>query len=181
MLGLLACLIGYVGYRNSTGSGSCMLDIPLFGGGGASQAASLDGTAAPSWQLASFEGETVASSDYRGKTLVLNFWATYCGSCTQEVADLAQLDREHNQADLAVAGIVLDDPAVDDLLAFCERKEISYPMLRGNETVAGRFGGIRTVPTTFVISPGGTIVEVFQGRVSKASLEAAIAAARSGF
>jgi len=155
---LLAGLVFYTGYRMSGGGGAC----------------------APAWDLAAYDGRELGSEDFAGKTLVLNFWATYCGPCVQETQELAELERELADPDLAVLGVVMDEPEAAAIKDYCARKEIDYPMLRGEEAVAERFGGIRMVPTTFVIAPDGRIAEVFEGRAAPGKLREAVRAAASG-
>jgi thiol-disulfide isomerase/thioredoxin len=108
---------------------------------------------APAFRLATLDGEQVALEDFRGKTVVLNFWATWCGPCRVEIPSFSKFAREH--PDIPVLGIAVDGRA-DDLRVAAKKLGIEYPVLVGTRDVVSAYGA-STVPTTVVVGPDGSV------------------------
>jgi thiol-disulfide isomerase/thioredoxin len=123
-------------------------------------------------------------AEYRGKTVLLNFWATWCPPCRRELPDLVRIHKSVDQSKVAIIGISLDQEApqgmqVSDYVAqFAQRNELSYAMVIGNGELVNAYGGIQAIPTTFVINSDGKIADqMIGGRsedVFRKSLEAAM-------
>ena len=127
----------------------------------------------PELAVETLDGDRVKLADYRGKVLLVNFWATWCVPCHEEIPDLNALQEEYGPRGLAVVGVSAEDPAV--VRRFMEYLPLDYPALRLTEIppppITEFFG---TFPTTFVVSRGGTIEAVFIGRPSKDKVAGAL-------
>ncbi len=122
--------------------------------------------AAPDFSLQSTDGKTVSLKDYKGKIVILDFWATWCGPCRKGIPDLISLqDRYKN--DLRVIGISLDTSTKDDVIPFAKKMNINYPVVYGNDNITSDYGGIEAIPTTIVIDQNGEIVAKYVGLVDK--------------
>lgn len=133
------------------------------------QATGAGGTPDFSWNDQS--GATVLFSEIsRGKPVLLNFWATWCGPCVKEMPDLVELSKEYEAKGALVIGISLDKDSdvLNVVTEFAKDKKVTYPLIIDNGELEKAFGGIRAIPTTFYIDKNGTIVEKLIGMQSKA-------------
>ncbi len=129
---------------------------------------------APSWQLQNTEGKTVKLSDYKGKIVVLNFWATWCPPCREEIPDLVSLQKQYAAQGVVVLGISMDEGGTAKVASFAKKYGINYPVVMGDEKISEAYGGIQVLPTTFIIDRKGNIVDGLQGGADRAGFEAAI-------
>lgn len=130
---------------------------------------------APAWELKDVEGKTVKSTDFAGKVVVLDFWATWCGPCRMEIPGFVELQNEHTGAGLVVIGVSLDDDATGVVKPFMKKMGINYPVVMGDERMTDVFGGIEGIPTTFIIDRSGRIVTKHVGSAPKDVFERDIA------
>ena len=130
-------------------------------------------TAAPDWQLKDLDGQTVKLSDFKGKVVILNFWATWCGPCRAEVPIFKELQEKYAAQGLTVVG-VSDDTGVSDVKSYVMQTGINYPVVLGDEKTVADYGGFTAIPTTFVIDRNGNIVTSHQGAQSKKVFESEI-------
>jgi peroxiredoxin len=130
------------------------------------------GSVAPEFSLPALQGGTARLSDYKGKLVFLNFWATWCPPCKKEIPDFIELERRYAAQGLQIVGIAVDEP--DQVRAFVEQSKINYPVLFGNDEVGKRYGGIESIPTTFVIDQTGAIQRMYVGWQPPATWEAEI-------
>src|SRR3954468_20055077 len=100
------------------------------------------GMAAPDFKLASLDGKQVKLSDYRGKAVLLNFWATWCGPCKIEIPWFMELEKQYGPQGLVVLGVAMDENAKDVVPTFAQERKIDYPVLIGTEQVADQYGGV---------------------------------------
>jgi cytochrome c biogenesis protein CcmG/thiol:disulfide interchange protein DsbE len=122
---------------------------------------------APDFSLITLEGDSVKLSDYAGKIVILDFWATWCPPCRKGIPDLISIQNEFEN-DVTVIGISLDQPSMhDDLSLFIEDYEINYPILLGTLEVVMAYGNVRAIPTSFIIDREGMIVNKYMGLVPK--------------
>jgi len=116
---------------------------------------------APSLQLADLHGKQVSLADFKGKVVILDFWATWCPPCKMEIPDFIEIESEFGARGVQIIGVALDQPG--RTREFAESHGMNYPVLVGNDDVAARFGGISGIPTTFIIDRSGRIVQRFEG------------------
>lgn len=122
-----------------------------------------DGRVAPDFTLKSTDGKTVKLSDYRGKVVIVDFWATWCPPCKAEIPDFIKLYSRHKDGGFQMIGISLDEGGLKDVVPFMKEYGINYPIVLGTEEVVSAYGGIRGIPTTFVIDKKGYVRGAFEG------------------
>jgi cytochrome c biogenesis protein CcmG/thiol:disulfide interchange protein DsbE len=127
---------------------------------------------APAFTLADLNGHPVSLSDFRGKVVVLDFWATWCPPCKREIPDFIELQSQYGSKGLQVIGIGLDEP--EKLKAFASTNGMNYTVLLGTDDTALKYGGISGIPTTFIIDRSGKIVDRFEGFRPKGVFESEI-------
>jgi thiol-disulfide isomerase/thioredoxin len=129
---------------------------------------------APEFVLESLDGGSVRLADLRGKTVVIDFWATWCPPCEFQVPELNAFWKEHGaDGDVVVLGISVDVEGPEVVRAWVEERSVEYPILVGGEDLARRFGAIG-FPTLYVISPDGTIESEHIGLIEVGKLETAL-------
>jgi peroxiredoxin len=127
---------------------------------------------APDFTLNDIDGRPVSLADYRGKVVILDFWAPWCPPCKREIPDLISLQEQYADRGLRIVGIGLDRE--DNVASFVRRNGINYPVMVGDDEIAGLYGGIPGIPTTFIIDREGKINKRFEGYTSRAAFEAAL-------
>jgi len=135
---------------------------------------SLKGAPAPDFELKSLDGRTVRLSDYRGKAVLLNFWATWCPPCKIEMPWFVDLQKQYGGQGLQVIGIAMDDDAEKDsakIAEFVKEMNLNYVVLLGNDKVGDAYGGVDGLPTTFYIGRDGRILTAVSGLVSHSEIE----------
>ncbi len=118
---------------------------------------------APDFTLNNLEGKTVRLADFKGKVIILDFWATWCPPCRAEIPNFNKMHRLYSEKGLAIVGISLDEGGKNTVQPFVEEFKVSYTIVLGDDTVVENFGGIRGIPTTFVINRKGEIVKKLVG------------------
>lgn len=127
----------------------------------------LDENKAPDFALKSFDGKTVKLSDYKGKVVIIDFWATWCPPCRKGIPDLISIQDEYKK-DVVIIGVSLDgEKTIKDVPGFVKSYAINYPIVYGNEKVVNDYGGIEGIPTAFVVDKKGNIVDKHVGLVPK--------------
>lgn len=141
--------------------------------GTAAQAGQI-GTAAPAYELPDLDGKTVKNTDFLGKVVILDFWATWCPPCRMEIPHFVRLQSEYGDQGLQIVGLSLDAGGARDVRPFAEEYKINYTMLIAKDETAESYGGVVGIPTTFVIDRKGTIVKKFVGYTPPETFEEAI-------
>lgn len=118
----------------------------------------IRGQVAPDFDLKSLDGKDVKLSDLRGKAVLLNFWATYCGPCKIEMPWFVELQKEYGPQGFQIVGVAMDDASTEDIDKFAKDMGVNYPILLGKEAVGDSYGGINVLPTTFFIDRDGKLV-----------------------
>jgi thiol-disulfide isomerase/thioredoxin len=129
---------------------------------------------APDFALPDLEGKIVHLSDSAGKVRLVNFWATWCAPCREEIPTFKELHQTYGDR-LAVLAISTEEVGV--ITPFVKEHEIPYTNLVGNDQVGEDFGGLFGYPTTFLVDGKGRIVDTFQGMVPARILKERVAAA----
>jgi thiol-disulfide isomerase/thioredoxin len=129
---------------------------------------------APDFTLESLDGGSVRLSDLRGKAVLLNFWATWCGPCKIETPWLVELQNKYGPQGLQIIGVEAGDDGKDDIAKFVKEMGINYPVLIGKESVGDAYGGIPALPETFFIGRDGKIVDKTMGLHGKGEIEESI-------
>ena len=130
--------------------------------------------AAPDWQLTDVDGKSVKLSDFKGKVIILNFWATWCPPCRAEIPEFVALQRKYADKGFTVIGVSLDEQGPSVVKPFMARLGINYPVVMGDQKTVGAYGDIAAIPTTFVIDRQGNIVNVYQGFTDQDTFESVI-------
>jgi peroxiredoxin len=115
------------------------------------------GVRAPSLTLKSIEGKTVRLSDYRGKVVLINFWATWCPPCRAEMPDLVKLQREYGKDGLQIIGITYQPERRAHVRRFTRGLKVNYPIVLGTRETKAAFSPDETLPLTVIIDREGTI------------------------
>jgi cytochrome c biogenesis protein CcmG/thiol:disulfide interchange protein DsbE len=131
---------------------------------------------APSFTLQDLKGNQISLSDFQGKVVVLDFWATWCPPCVKEIPHFIELYEQYKDKGFAMVGISLDRQGVSVVKSFAQKHRINYPILMTDGQVDKAYGGITGIPTTFVIDRAGNIRRKYIGYRDKAVFEADIKA-----
>jgi thiol-disulfide isomerase/thioredoxin len=132
--------------------------------------------AAPAWKLKDVDGRDVSSAQFAGKVVVIDFWATWCGPCREEIPGYIALQKKYGADKLAIVGLSLDAAGPDVVKAFMKKHGVNYPMVMADDAAVGAFGGVEGIPTTFLIDRTGQIRDRKVGAEEAASYERKIAA-----
>jgi peroxiredoxin len=125
-------------------------------------AAPRNGQAAPSFKVSTTSGQQVSLESYRGRVLVLDFFATWCKPCRASIPHLVEMNRKYGQQGLYVLGMSADEDGEKVVKAFADKNHMSYPVALAGESTLVDFG-VRSVPVMFVIDKKGRVAEVFRG------------------
>ncbi len=119
------------------------------------------------------QGKEQRLQDYRGKWVLVNFWATWCPPCLEEIPDLVSLHEAHKKADMVVIGVALDS-SKESVVEFVAKKRVSYPVAVSDYDQAAQVGEVEALPTSYLYDPTGKLVSYQQGMVTRASVESYI-------
>jgi thiol-disulfide isomerase/thioredoxin len=128
-------------------------------------------TMAPDFTLQSLEGKPVRLSDYRGKAVLLNFWATWCEPCKIEMPWIIDLQKKYASQGFQVLGVAMDDSGPDEVAKFSKEIGVNYPVVIGKDEVSDSYGGLPFLPTTFYIGRDGKIVDKVFGIKARSEIE----------
>jgi peroxiredoxin len=127
--------------------------------------------AAPEFALKDADGRTVRLADYKGKVILLDFWATWCGPCKIEIPWFVEFERKHKDRGFAVIGVSMDEEGWEIVKPFTSKMGVNYRMLLGDDSTAQLYGGVEALPTTFLIDREGRVAAVHVGLASKSDFE----------
>jgi len=129
---------------------------------------------APDFTLNDASGLPVKLSEFRGKVVLLNFWATWCAPCAQEIPWFVEFQHSDEQRGFAVLGVSMDEDGWHSVQPYIREKRINYPVMIGNSEVASLFGGLHAIPLTLIIDRSGRIAAVHAGLCSRNEYESDI-------
>ena len=161
VVALVVTLMLFVGFHTARRSG----------GGGPSASVNFKDGLAPDFELRSLEGKTVHLTDYRGKAVLLNFWATWCEPCKIEMPWFVELQKQYGPQGLQVVGVAMDDAGEKDIGEFAKKMGVNYPVLIGKESVGEAYGGVPYLPLTFYIDRSGKVLNKVPGLKSRSDIE----------
>ena len=162
VVALVAAGMLYFGFHTARSSGT---DHPLGIG---------YGTPAPDFTLETLDGKSVTLSSLRGKAVVVNFWATWCGPCKIETPWLVELQNQYGAQGLQIVGVAMDDSGKDEIARFAKDMGMNYPVVLGKEAVGQAYGGVDALPESFFVGRDGKIVDKIMGLEGRSEIEGAI-------
>lgn len=127
--------------------------------------------AAPAWKLKDLNGAEVSSEQLKGKVVVVDFWATWCPPCREEIPGYIAMAEKYAKDGLVIVGISLDQAGADVVKAFAAKHKMNYPVVMGDDAVVSAFGGIEALPTTFLIDRDGQVRDRKEGYLAKEEYE----------
>jgi len=166
VVAIIAAAMLYFGFHMARRNGSSS-PTPSFAG---------KNSVAPDFSLESLDGKSLKLSDFRGKAVLLNFWATWCGPCKIEMPWFVELQNEYGPQGFQIVGVAMDDSSKEDIAKFAKEMGVNYPVLIGKESVGDAYGGVPALPESFFISRDGRILDKFIGLRGRAEVEDAVKA-----
>ena len=136
----------------------------------------LRGKRAPDFSLKTVDGKKISLSDYKGKAVLINFWATWCAPCKIEMPWLVALRTQYAGQGFEILGVSEDDADTPraKLVKFGQEQGLTYPLLVGDDAISRKYGGVEFLPTSYFVGRDGKIVAETAGLVSKSEVEASI-------
>jgi thiol-disulfide isomerase/thioredoxin len=132
---------------------------------------------APALALKDAAGKMVTLKKYRGKVVLLDFWATWCHGCKEEMPWFVEFQKKYGAKHFAVVGVAMDEDGWKSLTPFLKQHaEFSYKMLAGDQATAERYGSTDSLPDSFLIDKKGNLVETYRGVVDREAMDARIQA-----
>jgi thiol-disulfide isomerase/thioredoxin len=128
-------------------------------------------SAAPAWQVTTLDGKTVGLEQLKGKVVVVDFWATWCGPCVHEIPGYIELQKKYADRGLVVVGLSLDENGAAVVSKFAAARGMNYPVALATPEIINAFGGIESIPTTFLIDRAGQIRHRKLGAMTTADYE----------
>lgn len=130
-----------------------------------------DRSIAPDFQLQALDGTTLRLSDYRGKAVLLNFRATWCPPCLEEIPWFVDFQKQYGPQGLHVVGVSVDNAGPKAVMDFIRQRGVNYPVLVANDKVVEEYGGVEGLPTTVYIGRDGHITRFVEGLVGHHDVE----------
>jgi thiol-disulfide isomerase/thioredoxin len=124
--------------------------------------------------LKNAEGKIVRLSDYSGKVVLIDFWATWCGPCKSSIPWINELSEKYREDGLAVIGISMDEDGWAAVKPFMEQMRMTYPVVMGNKRVAYLYGDVESLPVAFFVDRKQRVAVIHLGPASRKDFEKAI-------
>lgn len=129
---------------------------------------------APDFTLNDASGKPVTLSEFRGKVVLLNFWATWCAPCRVEIPWFTEFQKTYGDRDFVVLGVSLDEDGWKSVKPYMEEKRMSYRVMIGNDDLARLYGGLNSLPTTLIIDRSGRIAVTHVGLCNRSEYVAGV-------
>ena len=152
---LLAAAMAWLTFREPSGGGG--MTLPASG-------------KAPAWVLHDLEGREVRADQFLGRVVLLNFWATYCPPCRQEIPELIRFSKETPTNSAVIIGVSTDESGAAVVRPYAAARGINYPMLVADSNTVDQFGGVSAIPTTFIIDAEGNLRFRHLGTLNRSQL-----------
>ena len=136
------------------------------------------GLAAEKFTLTDAEGKSHSLAGYRGKWVIVNFWATWCPPCLEEIPDLVAI--KEARKDVEVIGIAMEFQDARQVMQFSDGMFVNYPIVLGDRKVSESIGQVDGLPTTFIYDPQGKLAERHVGKITRKQIERLIGARKGG-
>lgn len=131
-----------------------------------SAAIALSATKMPAFTLENaVTGKQISSKEFKGKSLLITFFATWCPPCMQEVPNLIDLHNQYGNKGFSVVGLSVDTEGKKVVQRLVKREKINYPIMMADNVVTRNFGGVYGIPTSFLVNSNGTVVKRYTGYV----------------
>jgi thiol-disulfide isomerase/thioredoxin len=166
VIALVVAVMIFAGVKSSRGPKVS----PMVGSPEPISAAEAKGKQAPDFTLQDLQGKPVKLSDFRGKAVLLNFWATFCGPCKVEMPWLVELQKQYGPQGLEIVGVALDDSGKESIQKFAKEMGVNYIILQGQDVVGDAYGAVG-LPATYYIDRNGKIIDSALGLVSRSEIE----------
>ncbi|MDH4223215.1 MAG: TlpA family protein disulfide reductase [candidate division Zixibacteria bacterium] len=118
------------------------------------------------FSLQDLKGKIHSLKEFKGKVVLLNFWATWCPPCKEDIAELVKIYGQYKDSGLEIIGISLDKKELGVVDSFAREMDIPYTILMGDETMIKNYGDFKGVPTTFLLNREGVIVKRYAGQIT---------------
>ena len=142
---------------------SCVLTVSLEAAGvAAAPRSSAPPKPAPAIEVTTLDGRTISLEALKGKVVLVDFWATWCPPCREEIPHFIQLYNTYAPK-IEILGVAMDEEGEEVVAPFVKEHQIPYPIAIGTEALMDAFGGVRGLPTTFVVDPKGRIIRKYLG------------------
>jgi len=143
---------------DNSGSGGTSDNASKLQGSGDDQPQPLKGKAAPAFTLVTLEGKKVSLSDYKGRPVLVNFWATWCAPCKLEMPWLEDLQQRYAGQGLVILGIASDEAPKNVIAATAKKLGVTYPVLLTDSKIETPYGGVNYMPESFYVDRSGKVL-----------------------
>jgi cytochrome c biogenesis protein CcmG/thiol:disulfide interchange protein DsbE len=126
---------------------------------------------APDFTLPAVDGSMVSMSDYKGKVVLVDFWATWCPPCQEMIPILSKLHKRYSKEGLVILGVSLDRDGLGELGTFVHENMIQYKVVMGDNRISNAFGGVSSIPTLYIVDREGRLVRKLTGYHTYGQLE----------